>query len=146
MTLYYRSDPENSKLLAGLNNPEALVISCPSLSDLTPLAGLTSLKLLNLTTTFFDDVNHVGSVQTSEGSITIYLGNHNGADPHTGTVIMEGDLKPGSSPAVISFGGDLHFGPMASLEFELCGRSPSASTMRLVFKESRRSAVRLTCC
>jgi hypothetical protein len=43
-----------------------------------------------------------------------------------GTVYLEGDLRPGHSPAEISFGGDLIFGSAATLVIDLAGDGPGA--------------------
>ncbi|MEO0963794.1 MAG: PEP-CTERM sorting domain-containing protein [Planctomycetota bacterium] len=77
------------------------------------------------TTTFFDDVTNNGEIRTNAGSFTVYFGSYSGnGDTGTGTVIMEGDLKPGFSPGLTSFGGDLTFGNSASLLIELAGLIP----------------------
>ncbi|TWU29952.1 beta strand repeat-containing protein [Bythopirellula polymerisocia] len=74
------------------------------------------------TTTFFDDVTNNGTIRTNQNSFTVYYGSYSGAgDTGTGTVIMEGDLKPGSSPGIMDFGGNLSFGPAAGLEIEIGG-------------------------
>jgi T5SS/PEP-CTERM-associated repeat protein len=75
------------------------------------------------TTTFFDDVVNNGEIRTNQNSFTVYFGSYsgNGDTGIGGTVIMEGDLKPGSSPGTMAFGGDLSFGPQASLEIEIGG-------------------------
>ncbi|TWU20781.1 putative lipoprotein [Bythopirellula polymerisocia] len=73
-------------------------------------------------TTFYDDVVNNGEIRTYTNSFTVYFGSYSGSgDTGSGTVIMEGDLKPGSSPGIMSFGGDLEFGPAATLEIELGG-------------------------
>jgi len=74
------------------------------------------------TTTFFDDVTNNGEIRTNINSFSVYFGSYSGnGDTGTGTVIMEGDLKPGSSPGTMEFGGDLSFGPSATLEIEIGG-------------------------
>ena len=74
------------------------------------------------TTTFFDDVTNNGEIRTNENSFSVYFGSYSGnGDTGTGTVIMEGDLKPGSSPGIMAFAGDLSFGPAAGLDIELGG-------------------------
>ncbi len=77
------------------------------------------------TTTFFDDLQNNGEVRTNADSFTVYFGEYSGnGDTGTGTVILEGDLKPGFSPGVTAFGGDLQFGDNASLLVELAGLLP----------------------
>ena len=53
------------------------------------------------TTTFLDDVVNNGEIRTSLGSFTVFLGSVSGTAAFTGpgTVLMEGDILPGSSPA-----------------------------------------------
>jgi hypothetical protein len=72
--------------------------------------------------TFYDDVVNNGEIRTNVNSFSVYFGSYSGnGDTGTGTVIMEGDLKPGSSPGTMAFGGDLSFGPAAGLEIEIGG-------------------------
>jgi len=75
------------------------------------------------TTTFFDDVLNDGVIRTNKNSFTVYYGSYSGTGVNmgTGTVIMEADVKPGSSPGIAAFGGDLAFGPTAGLEIEISG-------------------------
>jgi hypothetical protein len=75
-------------------------------------------------TTFFDDVVNDGEIRTSPGGFSVFFGSLTGSGPftNTGTVLLEGDLKPGNSPGAMSFGGDLTLGPSASLEIEIAGR------------------------
>lgn len=78
----------------------------------------------NGTTTFWDDVEHNGAeIRTSAGSSTVFYGTVTGAAPYTGVgaVFFEGDLKPGNSPANVTFEGDVHFGEFAKLNIELAG-------------------------
>jgi len=78
------------------------------------------------TLTFFDDVINNGTIRTNANSFTVYLGSYSGSgDAGTGTVIMEGDLKPGSSPGVMAFGGSLVFGGASTLAIELGGTTPN---------------------
>ena len=76
------------------------------------------------TTTFFDDLEHNGTeIRTSADSRTVFLGAYSGSGNHTGEgdVFYEGDLRPGNSPAAVSYGGNVHLGPTARLESELLG-------------------------
>jgi hypothetical protein len=73
--------------------------------------------------TFFDDVINDGVVQVSVGGTAVFFGAVSGSGAFTGpgTVYLEGDLRPGASPAVLSFGGDVSFGALAGFEAELAG-------------------------
>ncbi len=76
------------------------------------------------TTTFFDDVLHNGTeIRTSAGSSTVIFGEASGAGAYTGagTVFFEGDLRPGNSPDIVSFEGDVVMGTGAHSFFELAG-------------------------
>ena len=76
------------------------------------------------TTTFYDDLVHNGTeIRTSAGSTTVIAGSATGTGAYTGsgTVFFEGDLRPGSSPAVVSFAGNVVLGTTARLESELLG-------------------------
>jgi hypothetical protein len=59
-------------------------------------------------TTFYDDVTAAGgTIQVSPGCTAVFFGSYNGGTTGTGTVYNEGDLRPGNSPAAVSFGGQL---------------------------------------
>ncbi len=74
--------------------------------------------------TFWDDVTDTGgNIQVSAGSIAVFFGSYNGSTTGTGAVFLEGDLTPGSSPGVSSFGGDVTFGSNFTLRLELGGTS-----------------------
>ena len=75
-------------------------------------------------TTFFDDVTHNGlEIFTGTGASTVFFGAQSGAGNFTGTgtVYFIGDLRPGNSPAEVSYGGDLVFGGASSLTLEIGG-------------------------
>jgi len=76
------------------------------------------------TTTFFDDVVNNGTMEVDANSSMVFFGSFSGngvgGDP-SGTVTMRGDLKPGKSPGIVNFGGNLSFAPSASLQSELAG-------------------------
>ncbi len=81
-------------------------------------------------TTFFDDVVHNGQeIFTGASASTVFFGDQSGAGPFTGTgtVYYIGDLRPGNSPGIVSYGGDLVFGAAASLVLEIGGVHPGDS-------------------
>jgi hypothetical protein len=80
------------------------------------------------TATFYDDVVSDGEIRVSEEGRAVFFGALTGTGGTTGagTVYIEGDLRPGHSPAEVDFGGDVVFGSAAALEAEL-GGGPGAS-------------------
>lgn len=76
--------------------------------------------------TFVDDVINNGTLRTSTGSASVFLGalSGSGTFPGTGTVFMEGDLRPGNSPGRMTFGGDLIIGTFAAMQAEVGGTNP----------------------
>lgn len=94
------------------------------LGDFTNTAGGVVVTSGSAVTTFFDDLEHNGAeIRTAEGSATVVLGEASGAGAYTGTgtVFFEGDLRPGNSPAVVSFEGDVSIGQTAGTLLELAG-------------------------
>jgi hypothetical protein len=85
------------------------------------------------TTTFFGDVINKSEIRTSAGGFSIFFGSVTGPGTFSGggTVVMEGDLLPGASPAQINFGGDLVFGHASTVEIELGGTSPGTQYDRI---------------
>jgi hypothetical protein len=78
----------------------------------------------NGVTTFFDDVVHNGTeIRTFLGSTTVFLGEQTGAGNFTGAGVVEyaGDLRPGNSPATISYEGDVYLNSSVRTFFELGG-------------------------
>lgn len=75
------------------------------------------------TVTFYDDVVNNGDIRTVLGSRTVFFGDASGAGTFTGggTTEFEGDLKPGNSPANVTFGGNVVIGPTAGTNIELGG-------------------------
>lgn len=92
--------------------------------DVSNITGGQILTVGGGTTTFHDDVVHNGSeIRTAAGSRTVFLGGLSGAGNFTGTgtVEIQGDLRPGNSPAHVTFGGDLELGQTATTTMELGG-------------------------
>jgi fibronectin-binding autotransporter adhesin len=85
-------------------------------------------------TSFYDDVVHNGGeIRTSAGARTVFLGGATGAAPYTGTgtVQFEGDLRPGNSPAIVTFGGNVEIGTGATTVIELAGAAPGSGYDRM---------------
>ncbi len=76
--------------------------------------------------TFLGDVTNQGLIRTSANSHTVFFGalTGGGTYPGAGTVYIEGDLRPGNSPGLAAFGGNLALGAAGSLTIELAGAAP----------------------
>lgn len=77
-------------------------------------------------TIFYDDVTNNGEIRTSTNGFTVFFGSLSGSGSFTGagTVNIEGDLSPGSSPAAVNFAGDVVLGPDSTLQIEIGGTAP----------------------
>lgn len=79
---------------------------------------------------FYDDVTiapGANSVQASASggivSSAVFFGSYNGGITGGGTAFIEGDHRPGNSPGLVSFGGDVFYGGLSTLHAELGGLS-----------------------
>ncbi len=89
----------------------------------------------NSTTAFYDDVTMSAgnmNVNISQNGSAVFFGSYNGGSVGTGTVHTFGDLRPGNSPGIVSFGGDRIMGNSASLLIELGGLNPGMFDQMLV--------------
>jgi hypothetical protein len=89
------------------------------------LAGGRVITSGGSVTTFFNDVAHNGQeIRTAAGSRTMFLGGVSGAGAFTGTgeLLIMGDLRPGNSPGMMQFEGDLTLTQSADSFFEIGGR------------------------
>jgi fibronectin-binding autotransporter adhesin len=112
----------------GLSNFGALAFSfgvTDVFGDVNNRAGGSIVVSGFSSATFVDDVINNGILRTSAGAATVFLGAVSGAGsfPGSGTVFLEGDLRPGNSPGVVEFEGDLVLGSLATLQIELAGTS-----------------------
>jgi len=76
------------------------------------------------TTTFYDDVTMDAAnlnMEIASDSYGVFFGSYNGGSNGLGTVQAFGDLRPGNSPAIVSFGGDLEMGVNSVMYIELGG-------------------------
>ncbi|MBI83233.1 MAG: hypothetical protein CMJ81_08565 [Planctomycetaceae bacterium] len=114
----------------------AFVGTTDILGDLDNQSGGQVVSSGGVMTTFYDDViNNTGAeIRTGSGSHTVIFGaaSGDGAYTGTGTVHLEGDLRPGNSPAAVSFGGDVVLGTAARLESELLGTTAGGEYDQLV--------------
>jgi len=78
--------------------------------------------------TFYNNFVNDGEVRVHTGSTAVFMGTFSGSHGTTGggTVIIEGDLSGGHSPAAVAFEGDIEFGPGADLVIELAGLASGA--------------------
>ena len=117
----------------GLTNDGVLAFSggtADIFGDTTNAAGARIVTSgAGSTTTFFDDVVHNGlEIFTGTNASTVFFGAQSGAGSFTGTgtVYFNGDLRPGNSPASVSYGGDVAFGGTSSLLLEIGGLASGA--------------------
>jgi len=72
--------------------------------------------------TFVDDVSNAGTLRVSAGAQAVFFGALSGNGvAGGGTVFAEGDLRPGFSPGLMNFGGDLTLGALNELTMEIGG-------------------------
>ena len=74
------------------------------------------------------DVVNSGTFDVAAGRTATFYNDVSGSGSFggTGTVVFLGAVNPGSSPAAVSFGGDVVLGSGAKLEIELGGGSPGS--------------------
>jgi len=97
--------------------------------DVANNAGARIVIAGGSTTTFYDDVNAAGGeIWVGPGCAVVFFGSYNGGTTGSpsSTVYMDGTLRPGHSPAAVSFEGDLVLGSGAHLVAELAGTAPAA--------------------
>ncbi len=88
----------------------------------------------NATVIWNDDLVNQGIVQVTTGSTAIYLGSVTGAGAFTGggTNAFLGDLRPGNSPGVVAFAGNVQLGSTNNLQIEIGGTIAETQHDRLV--------------
>lgn len=92
--------------------------------DVQNMAGGRIIASGQTTLTLFDDVVHDGAeIRVDEDASVVFLGSLSGAGALTGggAFFVEGDLRPGRSPGLLGFDGDLSFGSLNVLEIEIGG-------------------------
>jgi T5SS/PEP-CTERM-associated repeat protein len=111
----------------GLNNSGAVAFSAGTTDVYGKVQNLSGGQIVSAgggVLTFHDDVVHNGTeIRTVAGARTVFFGAESGAGPFTGTgtVEMQGDLRPGNSPASVPFAGDLVLGTATNLHAEIGG-------------------------
>lgn len=85
--------------------------------------------------TFFDEFIHNGSdFRVTAGSTAVFLDDLSGSGSFTGggTIQIEGGFNPGSSPDIITFGGDLVLQPSSVTTMEIGGTIPGLQHDQLI--------------
>jgi hypothetical protein len=81
----------------------------------------------NAAVTFWGDVAHSGAqFQVSAGSSATFFGTAPGSVSGGGQVNVEADISPSGGLGAGTFGGDVHFGPLAVMEIEVGGLTPGS--------------------
>ena len=96
------------------------------LGEITNLPGGLITVSGGATVIFNEDVANGGIITVSASgalaSTAVFFGELSGNGiAGSGTVFIEGDMRPGFSPGTMSFGGDLGYGPLATLHLEIGG-------------------------
>jgi len=82
---------------------------------------------------FYDDVTiSAGAADVQATAIgntiskVVFFGAYNGGVTGGGQAFIEGDHRPGNSPGMVQFGGDVAYGFFSTLEIEIGGLTPGA--------------------
>jgi hypothetical protein len=125
---------------AGLGNSGSIALT----SGINNLSGdinnLTGGKIVvagGAHATFYDDVTQNGTLQVikvgTTNSVAVFAGAFAGSGGSSGggDIFFLGDLRPGNSPAIVSFDNNIGFGPTTTLDIELGGVTPGSQFDRL---------------
>lgn len=109
---------------AGLVNEGALAMSFGT-TDIFGDVSNTGTMVVggNSAATFYEDVDNSGVLNVATGSTVVFFGALTGnGNSGGGDVQALGDIAPGSSPGMMTFGGGLVMGPLTNVLIELGGR------------------------
>ena len=110
---------------SGLTNRGDLALSNGVTDIFGDVLNVTTGRVMisgNADVTFWDDVTHSGTLfNVSTGSSATFFGEAGFSISGGGDVYFEGDITPGNSPGLETFGGDVHFGAVSTLVIELAG-------------------------
>jgi hypothetical protein len=115
---------------SGLTNQADFALSVGTnhvFGDVNNGAGGTILITGGAAVTFYDDIVQNGTFRVSKvgstASFAVVLGSFTGSGGSTGggDIFFEGDLRPGNSPARVTFENNVAFGSSATIEIELGG-------------------------
>ena len=121
----------------GLDNSGSLILTFSTSTVFGNIVnnptGLVSLAG-NSTASFIGDVSNNGQLYVGSGSHAVFGGHTSGSGsfPGSGTVEFVDGFSPGSSPAEVSFGGDVVLGPSSATLMELSGTEPGEYDRLLV--------------
>ena len=119
------------RFTGGLNNAGSIVCTegtCNFFGTITNLASQPTTGQITITAnsqaTFFDDVVNQGSIQVSAAGIVestaLFLGSLTGNGVSgSGSVFLEGDVRPGTTIGTMAFGGDVSIGAGAVVRMDL---------------------------
>ena len=104
--------------------------------DVTNRPGGRVIVSGGATAIFYEDVANQGMINVSAAgglqSVAVFFGALAGNGiSGGGAVFIEGDTRPGFSPAVMAFGGDVTCGPQSSWAIELGGTKPGVEYDRI---------------
>lgn len=116
----------------GLNNNGALTAAAglnEAFGEVTNAASGRVAVSGGATAIFYDDVTNNGTISVSAAgglaSSAVFFGSFSGNGVSgAGRVFLEGDARPGFSPGVMAFGGDVSCGPAAETIMEIGGITP----------------------
>lgn len=121
---------------SGITNNGALAFTAGTMDvygDITNNVGGLITVSGGGTATFYDDVTVAAGASNvratavgSSVSKVIFFGSYNGGIVGGGTAFIEGDHRPGNSPATVTFGGDAAYGGLSRLFIEIGGTTPGS--------------------
>jgi hypothetical protein len=111
----------------GLTNQGSVALSSGNSDVFGKIDNTGNIALgARTTATFYDDLAQNGSFIVPSSSAATLLGAFSGSGGFTGggEVVVLGDLRPGNSPAVVVYDGDLTLGPIAHTAIDIEGLLP----------------------
>jgi hypothetical protein len=132
----------------GITNAGSIICSegtCDVFGDVTNASNSPTIGRIVITAnsqaTFFDDVVNQGTIQVSAAglveSTALFLSSLSGNGvTGSGSVFLEGEVRPGASTATMAFGGDVSIGSSAVLKMELAGAVPGGQFDRITVEQS----------
>ncbi len=136
------------RFTGGLTNAGSILCSegtCSIFGNVTNVGSMPTTGRIVITAasqaTFYGNVVNQGTIQVSAaGAVTstaLFLGSLTGNGVNgSGSVFLEGDVRPGASIGTMAFGGDVSIGSAAVLTMELAGTVAGTQFDRLVAQQS----------